>query len=146
METTTQKEPDTKDILNINVGRIIMGLTEIGNLEIEDFDINMGISKTIANLSVVEKAYQKTLQTLMKKHIEENEKGNLMSENGFYVFKTVKDKNDYQTDVDKLNDTVVTEKVWSFNASELKKIKGLKGTTMAKVHELIIDDRKDDKK
>ena len=131
----------TKPILHINVSRIILGLTEIGNLEIEDFDTNMGISKTIANLGVIEKAYAKTMQTFMKKHIKKGENGNLLIENGSYVFLSDKDKEEYQEATEKLNETVVNEKVWTFKATDLKKIKGLKATSMAKCHELIIDDR-----
>jgi len=145
METVqqkTEKESGAKEILNINVSRIISGLTEMGNLDIDDFDTNMNISKTITNLGVVEKAYQKTTKTLMKKYISVDEKGNLVSANGFYVFNNEKDKQEYQDAIEKLNETAVTEKLWTFKASELSKVKGLKGTTLAKCQELIIDDRK----
>ena len=131
---------DPKAILNINVSRIILGLTEIGNLDIDDFDINIGISKTITNLSVAEKAYGKTMQSLMKAHIKTDENGNLATSNNFYIFKSEKDKESYQDALDKLNDTVIEEKVWKMKASDLRKVKGIKGTTMAKCNELIIYD------
>jgi len=134
-ETKTQNK-----ILNINISRTILGLTEIGNLEIEDFKMNYNITRSITNLSVAEKAYNKTMSTLMKKHIQKDEKGNLVILNGFYVFISEKDKEDYQKNIDVLNETITEAKVWTLKTSELQKIKGVKGTTMAKFNELIIDD------
>ncbi len=148
MENSSPKNDSKKDsveILNINVSRIIVGLTEIGNLAIEDFDTNMAISKTIANLSTVEKAYGKSMQAIMKKYIKTDASGNFMSENGFYLFENQNDKLAYTSETDKLNDTTVTEKVWTFKATFLKDVKGLKGTTLAKCHELIVDDRETSK-
>ncbi len=138
-QNPVQKNPD--DILNINVGRIIVGLTEIGNLEIENFEINIGISKTISNLSLIEKAYVKSTQALMKKHIKRDDVGGLQILNGFYVFKSEKDKDEYDKLTEALNETVITEKVFKLKTTELEKIKGIKGTMMAKCHELIIYDK-----
>ena len=142
MENTkdTPTQNGAKPISNGNVGRIVEGLTEIGNLEIDDFDMNIAISKTLANLKVVAQAYQKTTITIMKKHIKVDEKGNFLSENGFYIFISVKDKEDYQVEVDALNDTKVVEKVWTFKASDLKKAGLKKATMMSKIDELLVYD------
>lgn len=146
METTVEKtektnSSDTQKILNINIKRIIIGLTEIGNLDIEDFNTNLNISKTIANLNLAEKAYIKTTQTIMKKHIKQNDTGGLVIDaNKFYVFKTEQDRIDYENAIEKLNETEVTEKIFPLKVSVLKNVKGLKGNMMAKCHEVIMDD------
>lgn len=126
--------------LKMDLGRIIIGLSELGNLDIEDFDTNFSISKTIANLTVFEKAYSKTIQSLQKRHIKIDEKGQLANENGSYIFKSVKDREDYLDAFDKISEEPVNCDVWRLKLSELRKIKGIKGTMMAKFHELIIDD------
>lgn len=146
METAVEKtektnSSDTQKILNINIKRIIIGLTEIGNLEIEDFNTNLSISKTIANLNVAEKAYTKTMHSLMKKHIKKNASGGLMLDaNNFYVFISDKDKVEYEQSVEKLNETEVTEKIFTLKTSVLKNVKGIKGNMMAKCYEVIVDD------
>jgi hypothetical protein len=138
MEEVAENQTEKK-IVNINVSRIIMGLTEIGNLDIDDFDTNYNISKTITNLGEVEKAYNKTLQNLMKTHIKVDEKGQLASENGSYIFNSVKDRETYLEAFDALANKPVSAEVWNLKLSELRKIKGIKGTTMAKCQELIDD-------
>lgn len=138
----TLVESTEPKIMNINISRTILGLTEIGNLEIEDFTMNYNITRSIANLSVAEKAYGKTIQTLQKKHIQKDEKGNYATLNGFYIFLSENDKEAYQKAFDELNETIVDVKIYSMKASDLQKIKGIKGTTMAKCFELIIDDLK----
>lgn len=131
-------------ILNVDVSRIIMGLTEIGNLDIDDFKTNYQISKTITNLGVVEKAYTKSVQALMKKHIKVGEDGNYLIENGSYVFKTKQDRDLYVDVLEKLQNEKVSTKIWTLKESQLKTIKGLKGTTMAKCQELIEQDETKD--
>lgn len=138
VENKTENLTENK-IVNINVSRIIMGLTEIGNLEIDDFDTNYNISKTITNLGEVEKAYNKTLQNLMKAHIKIDEKGQYAHENGSYIFNSTKDREDYLAAFDTLANKPVEAEVWKLKLSELRKIKGIKGTTMAKCQELIDD-------
>jgi hypothetical protein len=133
------EEKTESKIFNINVSRIIMGLTEIGNLDIEDFDTNYNISKTITNLGEVEKAYNKTLQNLMKTHIKIDEKGQYAHENGSYIFKSPKDRETYLEAFDNLANKSVEADIWKLKLSELRKIKGIKGTTMAKCQELIDD-------
>jgi len=133
------EEKTESKIFNINVSRIIMGLTEIGNLDIEDFDTNYNISKTITNLGEVEKAYNKTLQNLMKTHIKIDEKGQYAHENGSYIFNSQKDREIYLEAFDTLANKPVEAEVWELKLTELRKIKGIKGTTMAKCQELIDD-------
>lgn len=136
------EKENEKLIFNSNISRIILGLTEIGNLEIEDFRINLSISRNITSLSDVEKVLIKTHQTLLKKYVEKDEKGNLMSANGVYIFKTEDDKTEYQKSFEELNEQVLSEdvKLYKIKTSDLEKIKGVKGITMAKISELIIDD------
>jgi len=140
--TTAAVTVEENPIMNLNLKRIILGLTEIGNLDIDDFKVNYSITKTIANLNTVEKAYNKTLNTLMNKLIQKDENGNFMSANNFYIFSSEQNKKEYFDAVEKLNDTILDDdvKVYKLKASDLQNIKGLKGTTMAKCHELIIDD------
>lgn len=149
METTAETNTEKKieipkgAILNMNIKRIIIGLSEIGNLDIEDFETNYNITKTIANLNQVDKAYNKSLSALQKKYVKKNDKGNFVIENNFFVFNSEDDKKKYGEELDKLDETVVDEtktKVWRLKTSQLQKIKGLKGTTMSKCYELIIDD------
>jgi len=144
METTTaETKVNEKAILNLNLKRIIIGLSEIGNLEIESFDTNYNITRTIANLNQVDKAYTKSLSAIQKKYIRKDDKGNLASENGYFIFNSDTDKESYTKEVEALEETIVDEtktQVWRLKASELQKIKGVKGTTMAKCHELIEDD------
>lgn len=132
-------------ILNSEVTRIIIGLTELGNLDIDDYKTNYGIAKTINNLGVVEKAFNKSIESLRKKYVKVNEDGTYQIENNSYVFNSKEDKETYITELEKIQDTVVDAKVFRLKESELKKIKGLKGTTMAKLYELIEhDETKDD--
>lgn len=128
-----------KVIVNMDVPRIIIGLTEIGNLDIDDFDTNYNITKTITNLGVVEKTYTKTLQALMKKHIKVDDKGVFETENNSYVFLSKEDREKYLEEYESLVNAPVNAEVWKLKLSELRKIKGIKGTTMAKCHELIED-------
>ncbi len=130
-------------ILNINLKRIIIGLSEIGNLEIEDFNTNYNITRTIANLNQLDKAYTKSLSAIQKKYIKKDEKGNFAYENGFFIFNSDADRDSYSKELEALEENIVDETkthVWRLKASELQKIKGIKGTTMAKCHELIEDD------
>jgi hypothetical protein len=131
-------------ILNMDVSRIIMGLTEIGNLDIDDFKTNYQISKTITNLGVVEKAYNKSFQSLLKKHVKVGEDGNYLIENGSYVFNSKQDRDAYVDAFEKLQNERVSAKIWKLKESQLNKIKGLKGTTMAKCFELIEQDETQD--
>lgn len=140
MKKTEEIEKKT-GIVNRDLKRIIIGLSEIGNLEIEDFDTNYNITRTITNLNQVDKAYNKSLGALQKKYVKKDDRGTLIIENGFFVFNTEQDKKCYGEELDKLDETEVTDiKVWKLKTSQLKKIKGIKGTTMAKCHELIEDD------
>ena len=139
-EVTTTVENSVKPILNINVSRILLGLSEIGNLEIEDFKVNYAITRSIANLTVVEKAYSKSLAALQKKYVKMDENGNLSVQNNFFVFNSLEDNKKYREELDKLNEFVVDVKVFAIKSSDLKDVKGLKALTMAKCHELVVDD------
>ena len=150
-ETTTTTTENTmlenvKPILNINVSKIILGLTEIGNHEIEDFKVNYAITRSITNLGVVEKSYNKSLAALQKKYVKLDENGNLSLQNNFFVFNSLEDNKKFREELDKLNEYVVDVKVFAIKASDLEKIKDangkslIKATTMSKCHELIIDD------
>lgn len=146
-KTAAEKNIDQKPIMNVNLKRIIIGLTEIGNLDIEDFNTNYNITRTVANLSQVEKAYSKSASALQKEYVKKDDKGNLVIENGFFVFENEENKKSFQDKAAELDEKIIDEsvtKVWRIKASELRKIKGIKGTTMAKCYELIIDDIGDD--
>lgn len=132
----TMAKIDQKSIMNVNLKRIIIGLTEIGNLDIEDFNTNYNITRTIANLSQVEKAYNKSVASLQNEYVKD-------IQNGFYVFENEENKKVFQEKITELDEKILDEsttKIWRIKASDLKKIKGIKGTTMAKCYELIIDD------
>lgn len=134
--TKTEKKIDQKSIMNVNLKRIIIGLTEIGNLDIEDFNTNYNITRTIANLNQVEKAYNKSVASLQNEYVKD-------IQNGFYVFENEENKKVFQEKATELDEKILDEsttKIWRIKASDLKKIKGIKGTTMAKCYELIIDD------
>ena len=122
MEAENSKS-EAKVISNVDVPRIIIGLTEIGNLDIDDFDTNYNITKTITNLGVVEKAYTKTLQALMKKHIKVDEKGNFETENNSYIFISKEDRDKYLEEYEALVNAPVNAEVWKLKLSELRKIK-----------------------
>jgi hypothetical protein len=140
--TDSNKSTEGINIVNANIKRIIIGLNEIGNLDIGDFDTNLNISKNIASLNIAEKAYIKTHNSLLNKHVKRNEAGEFMSENNFYIFLSDKDKAEYKVAVDKLNETEVTEPIYKIKTSVLKNVKGLKAISMAKCNELIEDDIK----
>lgn len=149
METTDKIAKDTTSdmkrigtvILNIDISRNIIGLSELGNLEITDFGMNMEIIETIAELSKIEKVYLKTLNALMKRHIDVDEKGNFKNENGMYVFKTPNDKKTYLEEYEKLTEHE-NDIDFKIKASVLKGIVGLKASTMSKFHEFIENDLK----
>ena len=125
---------------NAVVSRTIVGLTEIGKLDIEDFRLNYAITKTITNLSEVEKAYSKSGLSLTKKHVKVEDNGNFAIQNGFYVFKTNSDKDAYEKGKEALDNQTIDVKVWTMKTSVLKDIKGIKATWMAMCAELITDD------
>ena len=140
METATATA--TKKIKNISVTRIMIGLNELGNLPIGDFKINLGITRTITFLSPIEQAFQKSKKALMDKHISQDDKGNYRVDEGkLFIYKSVKDKEEYAKEVVKLDDAE-HEVSFIIKATELQKISGLKASTMNKFHELIDDDIK----
>lgn len=142
MSKETKKTPveKTPEIANINVSRIMEGYAQIGQLEIEDFNLNLSISRTIANLSLVEKAYLKSATAIKNKYIKKLDNGNFAVENNSYVFNSAKDKMQYESEKEKLDNAPVTEKIWILKTSILKDVKGIKATMMSFCHELIIDD------
>ena len=126
-----------KPIQNCNISRIILGLMEIGSLEIEDLQTNISISKNIANLSIVEKAYGKSLDVIKNKYVKKDEVGAFMQENGIYLFSSIEDKEAYASAITKLNESVVTEELFSIKISPLQTIKGIKAIMFAKCDELM---------
>ena len=138
MKKDLKKEAVNKpEIKNSDVTRIMVGLSEIGKLDIDDFETNHNISKNLTSLSVVEKSYGKTIQSLMKKHIEINEQGQYASEQGAFIFKSKKDREDYESAYEKISNENVKVELFEVKLSIIKKVKGLKGTMMAQCHELI---------
>lgn len=141
--TTTAAEPENEPILNVNISRIIKGLTAIGSMDIEDFKLNYGITRNIAKLSMVEKAYNKSTDGLVKKYVKRTETGAFMSSNGFFDYESTGDREKYEEEKTKLDEMVFDEKIYKIKTSQLKELhgKGL-GMMMSLCHELIIDDGK----
>ena len=139
-KTTSDKKRIGIAISNNEISRVIIGLNELGGLDIPDFEVNMAITETTAELSKIEKAYLKTLNALMKKHIDVDEKGNFKIENqNQYVFKTIEDKKIYLEEYEKLTSSE-HDIDFTLKASLLKGITGLKASTMTKFHEFIEND------
>lgn len=128
-----------KGIININLTRIVEGLVSVGNCDIDDFETNSIIAKNITNFSEVEKVYTKTVNSLMKNHIEIDTAKNVFRvENNSYVYKTEKDKKEYEEAYEKLINTPVNVEVFKIKISELKKAKPvIKAITLAQIHEFI---------
>ena len=135
-------ESENIKVKNLNIGRIIIGLSELGKLSISDFKINLSITKTIAYLSEIEQAFSKSKRALMDSYIAVDDNGSyLVDGRKFFIYKSKKDKEDYIKNVTAL-DEVENEISFSIKASQLQKISGLTSSTMTKFHELIIDDLK----
>jgi len=135
-------ESENIKVKNLNIGRIIIGLSELGKLSISDFKINLSITKTIAYLSEIEQAFSKSKRALMDSYIAVDDNGSYLVDGGkFFIYKSKKDKEDYIKNVTAL-DEVENEISFSIKASQLQKISGLTSSTMTKFHELIIDDLK----
>lgn len=135
--------PETKKgIVNIDLTRIVQGLVAIGNCDIDDFETNSIIAKNITTFSEIEKVYTKTINSLMKKHIMIDPVKNIfMVENNSYVFKSDKDKEEYESAYEKLINTPVNAKILKIKISQLKKATPIvKGITLAQIHEFIEDD------
>lgn len=146
MENNVMNEnnvPETKKgIVNIDLTRIVQGLVAIGNCDIDDFETNSIIAKNITTFSEIEKVYTKTINSLMKKHIMIDPVKNIfMVENNSYVFKSDKDKEEYESAYEKLINTPVNAKILKIKISQLKKATPIvKGITLAQIHEFIEDD------
>ncbi len=134
---------DEHVITNGKVQRIIMGLTQIGNLEIEDFQLNYGIGRSLSKLESIYKAFQKSELTYRNKYVKRDEFGNYLSSNGFYQFSTMANCEAYTKAIDDLIDTPIPEeKLFKMKLSILENIKGIKGPMMSACWELIIHDKK----
>jgi len=135
--------PEISGILTMNVPTMIKGLTELGSLDITDFSLNLAISQVVAKLTPVERAYLKSAQGLIKKHIEADERGipKTQGEGPYmsYVYKSAKDKEDYLDEMAKLNNAEIKIDL-KIKTSQLKDVKGLKALTLMKLGDLIQDD------
>jgi len=142
-ENVTPETTEAK-LLTMNVPTMIKGLTELGSLEIVDFSLNLVISRLVTKLTPVERAYLKSASVLVKKHIEVDERGipKTQGEGPYmsYLYKTEKDKEAYLSEMEKLNNTEVTEALDKIKVTKLKDVKGLKALTMMKLGALIEDD------
>lgn len=137
---------EKKEILNGNITRIIIALSEIGNLDIEDFNLNWAITRTLTSLSECEKAYKKSVSAIQKKYINRDEKGNaIVDEKGLVIFKTISDKEKFNEEIEVLSEQKAEAKVWTIKTSQLRRLKGIKATTMAKCEELIEHDGPEEK-
>ena len=139
-ETTVSEKP--KGLVNIDLTRIVEGFVAIGKCDIDDFETNSIIAKNITNFSEIERVYTKTVNSLMKKHIMIDPVRNVfMVENNSYVFKSDKDRTEYEAAYDSLINTPVTVKVLKIKLSQLKKaVPVIKGITLAQIHDFIDDD------
>lgn len=128
-------------ITNVMVSRILKGLGELSKLNINNFDINYGITKLAKELLEVEVAYNLTKKALMDEHIPIDERGTYMIDgNNLYVYKSIENRNKYYQQIMELNNSVICITKFGIKASELKKINGLKADTMISINELIEDD------
>lgn len=130
-----------------DVSRIIKGLTSLAALNIPDFPTNLGITKSIENLSKAERAYMISIVGLGKKYAKKNEKGLPITKQeggmNFYEFDNATDAEAFQKEKQAIDDQKVLEKVWPIKTSVLKSVKaeGL-ASMMSFCHELIEDDAK----
>lgn len=134
-------------VLAMNVPTILKGLTEVGSLEIPDFSLNLKISELAQKLSIAEKTYLKSVGSLVKKHIETNERGipMVVGDGPYrsYVYKSAEDKENYLAEMDKLNNTIVDgmeNYIGFLKTSVLKDVKGLRAFTMIKLGVLVKND------
>lgn len=129
-------------ITNVMVSRILKGLGELSKLNINNFEINYGITKLAKNLLDIEIAYNLTKKSLMDEHIPIDEKRGtyLIDGNNLYIYKSAENRDKYYEQIMELNETLVHITNFSIKASELKKISGLKAETMISINEIIEDD------
>jgi len=129
-------------ITNVKVSRILKGLNELSKLDINNFDINYGITKLTKKLMPIEIAYNKTRKALMDENIPVDEKDGTYKVDGnkMYVYKSIENRDKYFKEINELNEKIVEGITFRIKASELKKIKGIKAETMIAINELIIDD------
>lgn len=135
-----QEKEKTVTIANADLNSIVLGLNEIGSLDIEDFPTNLAISTNISRLKDAQKAYGKSTQALAKKYVTKLPNGNLSITDNFYDFDTPELKQTYLDELDKLNEASIEARVFTLKTSKLKEIEGLKGKSMAMCFAVIEDD------
>ncbi len=141
MENNSETKKENVVIKNCDVVRTLQGLTEIGNLDIEDYKLNYGIARSISNLQQSAKIYEKTLTSIQKKYFKKEDNGNFsVDEHGQHVFESKEKRTEMEIEIEKLGDTDCGAKVFKMKASDLKNVKGVKANFISKVMELIIDD------
>ncbi len=139
MSTASEKPK----IINLNIERIIKGLTGIGAMDIEDFKLNYYITRNVAILSSVDQAYQKSLSALVKKYVKQEPSGNPCIVNNFYEFDNKEKKEAFEKEKETLDEISFDDKIFYLKTSQLKNVRGVGlGKQMAFCHELIEDDSK----
>ncbi len=141
MENNSESKKENVIIKNCDVIRILQGLTELGNLDIEDYKLNYGIARSISNLQQSAKIFEKTLTSIQKKYFKKEDNGNFsVDEHGQHVFESASKRTEMEDEIEKLGDTECGSKVFKIKASDLKNLKGIKPNFIAKIMELIDDD------
>lgn len=123
-----QTEAFSPKIKKYELKLVLSGLETIGNLEIEDFDLNRAIVKNIKVLKEQFEAYEKTINSIKRKYVKVDDNGNFETtdDKQFYKFKSTDDSTKHFNEVESLNVSYVDlkeEVIQPIKMSSLKKIK-----------------------
>ncbi len=142
-------------IKNANLKRLIIGLGQIGELSIPIFKLNYAIGRNLEKMTTLGKSYDKSLEALINKHAQIDDKGLAVTINDEYDFKSKKDRETFIKNKIELDEIENEVELWKLKTSVLekvmKKIKcdkcdaekevcGLNGILLYKLNEIIIDD------
>ena len=142
-------------IQNSNLKRLLIGLGQIGELSIPIFKLNYAIGRNLEKLSTLGKSYDKSIDALLNKHVQIDDKGKYVTIGDEYDFKTKNDRGTFLKSKAELDEIETKVDLWKLKTSVLekvmKKIKcdkcdtekeicGLNGIILYKLNEIIIDD------
>lgn len=141
--TSTETSITNRELIN----NLQIGLAQIGNAAISDFQTNYAIAKNQAIITDVGTAFNKSLKVLQAKGCILDDSGNpKLTEENRLVFKTKEDEKTYLEDYDKLLDQeIVGIKLYKLKISVLKDAetspgKKITGNTLFLCQSVIDDD------
>lgn len=117
--------------------RIFTGLKQLSVCEIEDFNVNLKITKNIQLLEPIATTYDKAIHALRKKHLVKDDKGNFSIQKNQYVFKSIINQADWEKEIEKLNNELVDVTLYKFKASLIKDATGVKAMHLNNCREII---------